>query len=446
MNKTGFITIAHPDYIKDGNALRFAKEARDNLCKAGIDVTDNMIADNIRSAREAGQKTAKSEAGGVIIFLASWFECSVAMAAVREIEHLPFCIWGFPMWEENGCEMSTGSYVSYAMFKGVLDRIKAVYCGVLGMPADKNAVSQTVSFCCAASAYQKLKRSRIGLVGYTSMNIYTGTFDHVLMRTIIGPDIEQSDSYSLIHLAGDMRDDDCKTVCGRLHEISAVHPSVNENSLMKAAALYLAIEAVKNQRDLDAINVKCQYEFSKEYGMTMCIPLSLAASDKFVTSCEGDILCTVSMMMLQYLTGQVVAYGDTINHKDGVLKLSPCGFMPYQLSSGNCLIRNFMEGVGFTGLQNSFTMKHGKVTLLRLIEDIGSYHLLYCTGEGLASTKLRQGFFPALDVIPDGDINDLVRHYSGQHFAICYGELSEKIEALAKILKIPAVGISHADI
>lgn len=119
----------------------------------------------------------------------------------------------------------------------------------------------------------------------------------------------------------------------------------------------------------------------------------------------------------------------------------PCGYMPYQLSGGSCLIQNFMEGVGFTGLQNSFTMKHGKITLLRLIEDTGSYHLLCCTGEGLASTKLHQGYFPALDIKPDGDINELVSHYSGQHFAICYGDVSDEIKVLGKILKTDVICI-----
>ncbi|MHB1152936.1 MAG: hypothetical protein ACYCWE_04400 [Eubacteriales bacterium] len=442
MSKIGFIIIAHPDYIIDGNALRFAREAQDNLRNSGIEVIlARCIAVSIRDARAAGDEMTKSGVDGIIFFFGSWFECSTAMAAVRETEHIPLCIWAFPMWEENGNEMSTGSYVSYAMFKGVLDRIKRTYRGILGMPGDNKSVKQAVSFCRAASAYQKLKRSRIGLVGYTSMSIYTGTFDHVFMRTMIGPETEHIDSYSLIRLAKSMGEDELKKVCRSINEVSAIHPAVRESSLMKAASLYLAIEALKSKYDLDAINVKCQYEFSKEYGMTMCIPLSLAASERFVTSCEGDMLCTVSMMILQYLTGQVIAYGDAINHKNGILKMSPCGFMPYQLSGGDCLIQNFMEGVGFTGLQNSFTMKHGKVTLLRLVEDIGSYHLLCCTGEGLASTKLRQGYFPALDIELDGDINELVSHYSGQHFAICYGNLSDEIKVLGKILKTDVICI-----
>mgnify|MGYP002676435467 FL=1 len=170
--------------------------------------------------------------------------------------------------------------------------------------------------------------------------------------------------------------------------------------------------------------------------MTLCVPLSMAAAEDFVTSCEGDILCTVSMLILNYLTGQVIAYGDAINHKGNVLKLSPCGFMPYKLAAGRREVRNFMEGVGFTGIQNSFTMKPGRVTLLRLVEDIGGYHFLCTAGEGLADTKLRQGCMPALDVIPDCDTSELARHYAGQHFALCYGDVTEDISGLAGMLGI----------
>ena len=41
----------------------------------------------------------------------------------------------------------------------------------------------------------------------------------------------------------------------------------------------------------------------------------------------------------------------------------------------------------------------------------------------------------------DGNVEDLVKNYSGQHFAICYGDQSQKIEDLAKILNIKTVRV-----
>ena len=95
---------------------------------------------------------------------------------------------------------------------------------------------------------------------------------------------------------------------------------------------------------------------------------------------------------------------------------------------------------GFHGIQASFVMRPEKVTLLRLVEDCGSHHLLYGTGMGQL-TQLRQGYMPALDILLDGSMENLVRHYAGQHFAVCYGDYTGKLETLAAIMGIGTVKI-----
>lgn len=42
-------------------------------------------------------------------------------------------------------------------------------------------------------------------------------------------------------------------------------------------------------------------------------------------------------------------------------------------------------------------------------------------------TELRQGYMPALDIRLDGDMGRFIDNYSGQHYAICYGDLSGNI-------------------
>lgn len=438
MKKIGLVAVGHPDYNAAGDIDVLRREVQRVLFARGVVYHDVGIAYSIAEAREAGKALVSADVDGVVMLLVSWMECSVAMALYREIEHLPLCMWGVPMRIEQGLEKSTGSYVSYTMFKGVLDRLGRCYEGVLGAPEE--TADQVVAFSTVASAYQRLKRCSVGLVGYTSMSIYTGTFDHVLMRAIIGPEIQHIDSYSLIRRAEKQALAAKRAVVARLRTKASVREDVTEESLLKASGLYLALMELRQELSLDAVNVKCQYEFSKEYAMTMCVPLSLAADDGLLSSCEGDILCTVSMLILGYLTGQTIAYGDAINHAGNTLKLSPCGFMPFALGHGKKEITNFMPNCGFSGIQASFVMKPGRVTVIRLVEDVGGYHIVYFTGEGL-ETRKRQDWMPALDVRLDGRMEDLLKHYSGQHYAICYGDVTHEIEMLAKLLKVPAVRI-----
>jgi L-fucose isomerase-like protein len=176
--------------------------------------------------------------------------------------------------------------------------------------------------------------------------------------------------------------------------------------------------------------------------MTACVPLSVLAENGVVASCEGDILVTVSMLMLNYLSKSITAYADIINiNEDNTIKLSPCGFIPYSLGDKDKReIRKFMPNVGFKGIQNSFVYKPGKVTLLRLVEDRFDYHIIYTVGTGLP-TELRQGYMPALDVDIGDKTQEFIEHLAGQHYAFCYGDFSAELNQLAKIMKIKCIRI-----
>jgi len=441
MGQIGFVNVCHMDYVCNA-ALEMADRTVEALRGKGIDICQVKapVIDSL-GAERAGRELLKNEVEGVVMFLGTWIECPVAMSVVREVEHLPMCLWGFPMFMENGILSSTGSYVSYAMFKGTMDRVQYKYKPILGLPDDVSTLNEAISFCKAASCAERLKRTRIGLVGYTSMSIYPGTFDHVFLRVKIGPEVEQLDSYTLINMAEAIEQSGYQDILNYLKSTARISEDVGEDDLIKVSKLCAALKDFSKERRLSAVNVKCQYEFSKEYKMVMCVPLSALAEFGIVSSCEGDMLNTVSMAILNYLSGEVVTYGDAINHEGNVIKFSSCGFIPFSVGAeGKKEIRKFMPHPGFNGIQNSFVMKPGHVTVMRLVEDRCDYHIVYATGEGL-NTELRQGYMPALDIRFDGDVRKFIDNYSGQHYAICYGDLSLKLEDLARILGIKAIKV-----
>ncbi len=266
MNKIGLIAAAHPDYIADGHARNFASRAAEELRKGGVTVVyAGAPVTDAAAALDAALAVLREDCDGVILFFASWMECPTAMAALTELRHLPLMLWGVPMWRSEGREMSTGSYVSYAMFRGTAERVGLRFSEVLGMP-EGEAVREALLFCRAAGAVKRLRRAKIGLVGYTSMSIYTGTFDHVLLRWKIGPEVEQSDSYSLIRRAEHFSIGQKREAEVLLRNEARCDDDIPPAMLEKAMGLYLAVEELKTERGYDAVNVKCQYEFSKEYG------------------------------------------------------------------------------------------------------------------------------------------------------------------------------------
>ena len=259
----GFVNICHGDYISE-SATGIADIAVKGLEKKGIGIYQikQPVIDSV-SAEKAGKELLKNEVEGVILFLGTWMECSVAMSVVREIEHLPMCLWGFPMFMENGKLSSTGSYVSFAMFKGTMDRVGYKYKAVLGLPDDACVLEEVRCFSIAASCAERLKRTRIGLVGYTSMSIYPGTFDHVFLRVKIGPEVEQIDSYSLINEAEKLDEAECYDVINYLEGIANIRDDVTKDDLFKVSKLYTALKKLTLKRNLKGINVKYEYDFLK---------------------------------------------------------------------------------------------------------------------------------------------------------------------------------------
>ncbi|MGB9681761.1 MAG: L-fucose/L-arabinose isomerase family protein [bacterium] len=439
-SKLGFLNIGHRDYPND-IARMIADKAVENLRKVGIEVSykDMPIVDPI-TARNLALELVKEDLDGVIIFLGTWIECPVAISAIREIEHLPFALWGYPQFirgedtpfVKKGEKDSTGSYVALTVLKGTLDRMGYRYFWIVGFPDDKRALERATIFSRIAYTMKTLKRVRIGLIGYASMGMYPGTFDHALLRRFIGPEVIQFDTYTLINRIERIKE--TKQTIGVLKEKAHIHQDATEEKLEKVARMYKALKELSNEYYLDAVNVKCQYELSQEYGAVACIPCSLLADSGIVTTCEGDVMTTVSAVIMHLITNQVIYYGDILDWEDGRILLSSCGFMPFSLSKYKPTIRE-LGYPGFKGLINSGVLKEGEITMVRLYEGIGSYKMSIVKGEGI-DTKPRMGRFPALNIKVNFTEEEFLEYIPSQHYCIAYGDWIRDLEELCKFMGI----------
>lgn len=438
--RIGLLIIGHPDYQND-IGQHFARQAVEALQQQGVDVVfDPEPHTAAVSAGRAARELLKQDVEGVICFLGTWIECSTAVAAIREFEHLPFAIWGFNMFQWEGKRDSTGSFVAVCVLKGALDRMQYRFKTLIGLPDDDTVVSQATAFCRAAHAVQALKRTRLGLVGYAAMAMYPGTFDHVLLRRHIGPEVVHFDSYTLIQRAEQIAEADTDEAVAHIRGEAKIEAT--DERLRKSVNLGLALEQLCEEHDLNALNVKCQYELSQQYCMTACLPISMTADRGIVSACEGDVIITATMAMLHYLSDQVIYYGDILDLQGDQMLLSSCGFAPFSLKhEEDELVIRELGHKGFDGLICSMTLKRGPLTFARLVEgSAGDWRLNYGTGTGV-HTELRQGRFPGLEVKLDGSPEKLIETMASQHFAICYGDVTASLEDLCHVLDIEPVRI-----
>ena len=428
-NRIAFFNIAHPDYKNYFNnmCIKLAKEAIDNLKAKNIEVigSEEPIM-NERNALDKALAALSEDIDCFIIFVGTWIECSVPVVIIREMEHLPFVIWGFPMMEIDGKREQLGSLAGELVLNGSLRRVGYKFKEIIGFPDNEKLIESVLDYIIASRAKKLLRRSRIGLVGYMSMSMYSSTFDHLLMRTKIGPEIVHIDTYTLLENGKRISPE-------KLQEAKQIilnttnKGDYSQSLLEKTSCLYASIRKVLEDYQLDGINIKCQYELSKLYGCIPCVPLSILTDEGYICACEGDIPTQITMFILKLLSNEIPTYGDLLDFQENNVYLSSCGFAPFSLSNSKCDKKiNMSCFEGFNGLVSSTVLKPGKVTIARLSEKIGNYELIYSIGEALES-QLRQNIMPAVSINFDQNITSSLYRLASQHFALIYGNIEKRI-------------------
>ena len=436
MNKIAFIKVSHKDYCNDlskdisSKAINCLKNLQREIYSNQETISDP------EKGRKFSCKVCGQNVDCVIIFFETWSEPSVVMSIVQELKHIPIALWGFPMFEHKGKLEQTGSFVGLTVFSAALKRLDINHHYIYGEPGEKDIEKEINKFLNLSHTLKMLRQTRLGLIGYSAMSIYSGTFDHLLLRGLIGPEIVQIDTYSLIKIAKEATKEEYGDLIQKIKRYSKISDDIKNEHMEKIGRLYFAINKLIEIHNLNSINIKCQYELSQEYGCIPCVALSLIAEEGVVAGCEGDTLTTVSQAILHYLTGQVITYGDILDLKNKRAIFSSCGFAPYSLAEDKekVIIRD-INTPGFEGPISSLVLKKGLVTYMRLSEEKGNFVMSFGTAEGIDS-ELRQGRFPALWFKIKGSEENFIKSMHAQHFALCYGDITKVLTELCQWLKI----------
>ena len=418
-----------------------------NLESNGIEVcVDNIIIKSQREATTEAIKMLSNDLDSYIIYFPTWFESPTAVSIVKELEGIPFILWSFNLWEnEKGIKNTTGSLVGALVLKGTLERMGYEFEFISGFPEEKNIFLKALDYIYSARTKKMLKRFRLGQLGYTGIGMYPGTFDHTFMRRYIGPEIvpiPECEFEDYLKGTKQSATQDLLKNCKNDFDLKSVK---NTDNLVLILKIYLALKKVIKEYELDGINVRCHYDFSKRLKCTCCLPLSMLSDEKIVTGCEGDIITSITMAIFQLLSNKVVTYFDLIdcNENKNNVMFSSCGYAPFKLikSEKPVLYELPYSYRGYTGIISSNVLKEGKITFGRLFEKVGNYGFVYATGSGI-ETSLRNEIFPALTVRLDGLVDNLIRNAPTNHFALVYGDLKNRLNSFLRIMNIEGKLIS----
>jgi L-fucose isomerase-like protein len=386
------------------------------------------MSESIRKTKEL----LRSDPDLVVIFFSTWINASVPVSAIKEISDRPMFLWSIPMIEG----MSTGSLVGFAVVKGTIERMGLDIPWAYGLPEEITEVLKKEAK--ASQIVRDLRRSRLGLIGYASMGMYTATFDHLSVKDKLGPEVVHIDNYYLVKKMEEIGIDKAEKRYEALVEKYPLAKDELKEPTLNSILMNIALEKIIEEFELDAITIKCQHEISRTIGC-VCIPLSLIVEEGGVATCEGDIHGLITMMLIKGLTMRPSFFSDFINAEGKDIYFSSCGFIAPSLTTGDIRIEQQIHEIGEEGVVFSTAPKTGAVTIARLEAGKDKYRMHIAQGvveEGYRRNHRGKPLFPICRVRLNYHSGDFLKNVVSNHYLLSYSDIKDDLLRICSMLDI----------
>ena len=431
------VPFAYPDYpIAD--IQRQIDSSLNWLAQSGVQVSATPAVITTEDVPKALGVLRVSEFDLLLALLVSWVEAPLFVATLRPFFSRPILLWSHTIYVEDGVGLTLGALPAAGVLRETLEEMEARFWFTYGMPGDPAVKESVQTLARSAAAVRALSTARIGLLGYASMGMYTGTIDHTQLRRQLGPEVDQMDQYEVVARFNKPAEDPPLASLPQIMNWQ-LGENVAEKDLSKSLRMLNAIKELAAERQWDALTVKCQYELSRTFGMAPCLALSILG-DEVVTSCEGDVPLLVSQLLLHYLTGEPTSYGDLHNATATHTLWGACGFAPLSYAHGKPQINK--HTALYEGLLNSSPYKTGEVTLARLGARKGRFKLHIASGGAELPPPFHEvgcPTYPFVNVAMDGDPAAFMQNISSQHYAITYSKVIPELKQVGQMLDVEVI-------
>jgi L-fucose/D-arabinose isomerase len=370
----------------------------------------------------------------VIAVLVSWIEAPILFDALRDWFGRPLLLWGHTTLELEGRKQTIGALVAAGVAKQSLSDFGVPFEYVSGKPGACDVRDRAAVMLRAAAADNAMRDARLGLIGYPALGMYTATLDHITCRKVFGPEIVHADQYQIIRRMETAAADEVSAAAADLRDRVRLGAGVSAADLETSSRMLLALRGIVREQEMHGVTVKCQYELSQLFGFTPCVPLCILG-EELPVSCEGDLLTTLTEMLLHYISGEHVSYADIHEVLTDRVLVAACGFAPFSLSEKADRAVSTWGWDAFNGLASSSPLKKGALTLARLSRDGPGFKMHVATGRSVGQSDWNEvgcPRYPGADIVLDGSAERFGQELVSNHYALVYADAARELEAYAR--------------
>ncbi|MEI7615222.1 MAG: hypothetical protein WCJ54_00805 [Actinomycetota bacterium] len=245
------------------------------------------------------------------------------------------------------------------------------------------------------SAIKKLKDSKVAQIGKIADGFRGMYYDEMEIYKNLGVDVVRGVEIEDVMARGEKIDKKLvKEVMDKIYS-NCAKITVTEDKILDSAKLYLATKEICEENNFKAVAFSCWPKLADFKNLRSCLVNSLLGLDGIPSSCEGDMLSAISMLILKEISGKAAAVMDfpAFDEEDESILLWHCGSAPFEMAN-NCGVScnhhycaEFAEEKEFVNLGpiTDMVFPVSDITVFRLTKRCDSFY--YFTGKTFDEKK-----------------------------------------------------------
>jgi L-fucose isomerase len=442
--KAGYVSFGTQFYAPE-NLKKISARAEKQLTDKGIELvlTDPVFGEG-KEPERAIEELKAQEWDFLIANVINWIEVRGVTRVLLEFRDKPVLLYSLGGFTEGDTLISPAAGAGSTALRYPLEKWGFKFKYLFNGPDTPMDVDGIIKFGRAAQVMKKLRYSRIGMIGFNDMGLYTTGFNSTRLRDQVGPEIESMDMLQLERKMDQLDTGEIKKEIARVSknwEYPCGRPK--DEVIERAVRIYMATVEICKEKNFHAFSYKCVDGVDLEMNATHAVPSSLIASAGFPYIDENDVCNLVAELMLKWLSGRQVMFVEHYEHHPEWILLGEDGYIPDELIDGKPQIKDVSTAL-LGGIAHCSKMKKGRMTLASLVEDYDGYSMHIVTGEGKEPPQwVEMGVplppWPSVKFFPDGNVRSILDHVQSQHFAAVHGDYVEELVDLCGLLGIKAV-------
>jgi len=456
--KIGYMPLAHDIYWKyfpqfEQPTAELGRTLREFLAQFGTIHETGELIDRVPRAGEARRLFQAQDVDIIVMASATYSTPDDVILDLKRFPR-PIVVWNtqksptippdmdFPMWMlEHGVTGVPG-------ITNLLERANMPYFLITGHYTQPTVRESFDTIFKAVAAFKRIWGSRLGMIGHLYPGMLDFGYDPTSMYTTFGADTVPILEGVMVTAFEEADQDEMAALRARLEKLYSREDTLPDEEFARSVQTAVALKRVVQENDLDAVTMHCQSLWQRpEIGVVPCLGMSLLMQEGTFFSCEGDVPTGLSGLILQSLSGAAffteIWCNDLANDQfmmghSGIMNLGLFEDRPQDIR----VVRHpWWDGCcGRGACMEVLAMPPGEGTMLGLTPGSDSrWRMIVTKVQVVERDPVPLGvpnFFVKLEK-PIGEyLQDLAALGAAHHFAMAYGDWTEHLKALARVLQI----------